>query len=215
MKTAITVCVVAIVAISLCGWLSGCRQELVSESGPGPAEETAPSAAPAPEPATIPEPEAAPEQIQASDGQVTIVLDKIERTEAMPADIVEEKEVHLPRYKIPTPAEGCDFVCVYLTIARIENVHVVDPLGYEDEGAHLLDAQNHEYSKIISSVQIIFLDIHDPEGGIEALEGSTGYLVFEVPKHEKPSKLRFVYSFKETLEEETAKRGQIDLILGS
>lgn len=210
MKKAITVCVVAIVAISLCGWLSGCRQELVSESGPSPAEETTPGAAPAPEPATIPEPEAAPEQIQASDGQVTIVLDKIERAEAIPSDIAEEL------HSIPTPDTGNDFVCVYITIARIENVHVVNPLGFEDERSILLDPQNNEYEFVSAFVKgISYLDPHDIRGPCEAVEGATGFLVFEVPKHEKPLKISYIYSFKASWQEETAKRGQIDLILGS
>jgi len=158
-------------------------------------------------------PATTPEQAEASDSRITIVLDKVERVDSIPADMVEAITSPLRPYKAPAPAEGCDFVCVYLIIARIENVHVVDPLGYEGEEALLFDAQNHEYSKIIGSVQIIFLDIHDPQGGAEAVEGSTGYFVFEVSKHKKPSKFRFVYSFKETLEEETAKRGQIDINL--
>ena len=36
-------------------------------------------------------------------------------------------------------------------------------------------------------------------------------LVFEIPKKEKPAKLTFLYYFKKTWEEESKKKGQIDI----
>ena len=83
-----------------------------------------------------------------------------------------------------------------------------------DEEAALSDAEGHEYKRINAQVRgITALNPHDIRGGFEVVEGATVLWVFEVPKDEKPSKLEFVYAFKETLEEETEKRGQIDIII--
>jgi parallel beta-helix repeat protein len=141
-------------------------------------------------------------------------LDKIERADVMPPDIAEELSAGYPPRKIPTPTGGCNFVCFYLTIAQIENVHLVNPLGYRDERTVLLDVQGHEYESVSAAVRgIRFLDPHDITGPKEVVEGATGFLVFEVPKHCIPARLSFVYSFKETWEEKYAKRGQIDIYL--
>lgn len=179
---------------------------------PAPAPSPAPTPSPTPTPAPVPTPE--PEQIEASDGRVTIVLDKLERADTMPPDIVEALSSGITPYKAPTPAEGYDFVCIHLTITRIENVHMVNGLGHGDEETVLLDARAHECRRITAQVRgIKFLDPHDIRGPIEVAEGATAFWVFEVPKDEKPSKLKFVYSFKENWEEETEKRGQLDIIL--
>jgi hypothetical protein len=138
----------------------------------------------------------------------------VERVDAIPPDIVEALSSGTTPYKAPTPAKGYDFLCVYLTITRIENVHMVDPLGYGDEEAALSDAEGNEYERITAQVRgITPLDPHDIRGGFEVVEGATAFWVFEVPKDEKPSKFEFVYAFKETIEEETEKRGQIDIII--
>jgi len=218
MKRWLIIALVAVLALS--GLLVACAPPVPA---PTPAPTPAPAPTPPPAPAPTPEPEPAPtptptpptpEQIGGSDGRVTITLDKIERGDIVPPDIVEALSVGRPSYEPPVPAEGCDFVCIYVTIAHIENVHMVNPLGYGDERPVLLDAKSHGYEPVCAVVQgIKYLDLHDIRGPSEAVEGATGFLVFEVPKHERQAKLSFLYSFKETWEEEVAKRGQIDLIL--
>ena len=156
----------------------------------------------------------ASKRIEASDGQVTIILDKIERADVMPPDIAEELSAGYPPRKIPTPTGGCNFVCIYLTIAQIENVHLVNPLGYGDERTVLLDVQGHEYEYIGALVrELRLLYPGNITGPTEVVEGATGFLVFEGPKHCIPVRLSFVYSFKETWEEKSAKMGQIDVYL--
>ena len=173
---------------------------------PAPAPTPAPKPAPAPKPTppapkptppSVPKPATTPEpkKIKASDGQVTIVLDKVERADTIPADIVKEMSRGRPGYKAPQPAGGSNFFCVYLTIVQIENVHMVGPLGYEDERPVLFDAQDHEYKPAWWQVKgIKFLDPHDIRGPCEAVEGATGFLIFEIPKDEKPVKIKFVYA---------------------
>lgn len=148
------------------------------------------------------------------DGRIGITLDKVKRANVLPPDIVEERSSSSPR-KSRTPTEGHDYVCVYLTIARIENVHLVNPVGFGEEKSILLDAESHKYELVDCLVEPVILI--DPEhfatSDFEVEQGATGIIVFEVPKHEKPVELRLVYSFKATWEEKTEKKGQINISL--
>jgi len=151
---------------------------------------------------------------ETSDGRVTIILDKVQRGDILPPDIVEVLTGGRPSSKVRPPDAGCDFVWIYLTISRIEGVLMVDALGYGEEGSVLLDAQGGEYEPFTSSVQGI--EFKDPTlltSEYEAVEGATAFLAFEVPAQEELSKLTFVYSFQETWEDESAERGQIDIVL--
>lgn len=119
----------------------------------------------------------------------------------MPSDIAEAFSagypVGYPSHKLPTPIEGCNFVCVYLTITRIENVHMVEPIRYGNECSVLLDAESHEYAPVWFQVPVLLVDPeHFATSPTEVAESAKGFLVFAVPKHEKPAKLSFVYSFK-------------------
>jgi hypothetical protein len=146
-----------------------------------------------------------------SDGRIEIILDQVERTQVLPPDVVEIIYTSPPE-ELPTPAEGHDYVCVYLTIAHIENVHVVDALGHGDERATLRDAEGLSYELALGGVRgIEFLDPHHFTGGYEVVEGATDILVFELPVDKRPASLTFVYSFKETLEQATPERGQVDI----
>jgi len=173
-------------------------------------EETAPEEEepPAEEEAATPGPN------ETSDGRVTVALDKVQRGDVLPPDIVESLTTGRPSYEAPSPDAGCDFVCIYLTISRIEGVLMVDPLGYGEEGSVLLDAQGGEYEPATFSVQgIEFKDPTSLTSDYEVVEGATAFMVFEVPVQEELSELALVYSFQETWEDESAKRGQIDIVL--
>lgn len=147
-----------------------------------------------------------------SDGGIWIILNEVEKTDVIPPDI--EDFISTSGEEVPTLIEGQDYVFVNLTIASIENVHVVGPLGYGDERSTLYDAEDHRYTLAQGKVRgIIFTDPHDITAPTEVAEGATVILIFKVPQHEKPTKLTFVYSFKETWEEKSEKRGQIDIIL--
>ena len=165
-------------------------------------------------PSASPEPPPSPEQTEASDGQVTIVLDKVERVDSIPPDIVEElSSAGYPQYEARVATEGCDFICIRLTIAYIEDVHVIDALGYRNEESTLHGAEGHRYEVVCGVISPVMLrDPKHPVTGAEYMEGAKGILVFEVPRDEGPAKFTFIYSFKETWEEESAKRGQIDVI---
>jgi tetratricopeptide (TPR) repeat protein len=156
-----------------------------------------------------------PEPTEASDNRVTIVLDKLYRADTIPPDIVQALSTSQRPYEAPTQAEECDYVFIHVTITRIENVHMIDGLGHEGEETALLSARAHEYPLIAGQLQ--GMRLVDPDdfatSPVEVTEGATAFWVFEVPKDEKPSKLEFVYSFQKDWEEETAKRGQLDMVL--
>jgi len=187
-----------------------CKQQpaLTPAPAPAPVPTPTPAPAPAPAPAPVPTPAPTPKKTEASDIRITFVLDKLERVDSIPADLIP------PLYKESAPAEGCDIVCIYLTITRIENVYVVDPLRYEDEQSFLLDAKGHEYEYASYQLRGATLkDAGDVNSPLKVNEGATVVLVFELPVHEKPAKLSIVYSFNEIWEKQSAKRGQIDISL--
>jgi PGF-CTERM protein len=154
-----------------------------------------------------------PKQIEASDSNVTIILDKVERADVLPSDIISELTLSDPwRYDF-TPSVRHNFVCVYLTFTRIENVHVVGT-RYEEEYSVLLDDEGHKYKPLRTSVTSVkLLDPTDLSSPWEIINKSKAFFVFEIPKPKKPVKFSFVYAFKETWEEKSAKRGQIDINL--
>lgn len=154
-----------------------------------------------------------PEPVQASDDSVTIILDKIERVGVMPDDIIEALSVGR-QYDPPTPAAGCDFFCIYLTITRIDNIHIISVFGYDDEETALFSAATQKYKRIVANLQgVIYHDPHNITSSYEVAEDATAFWVYEVPKDENPLRFEFIYSFKIDIEDETENRGQIDIII--
>ena len=152
-----------------------------------------------------------PTQIEASDGQVTIILEELARANTLPTNILETMLETNSQFKAPQLTEGSEYVCVYLTINSIENIHLTNALGYEDEKTVLLDAESNKYKLLFGHMDgVRFSDPEDIAGTMEFVEGAAGFLVFEVPKVKEITEIQFVYSFKETWEEESTKRGQID-----
>jgi hypothetical protein len=186
-----------------------------------PATSTSPSVTPTSPAATQtspvitdePPPATEPEQIQASDDSVTIILENIVRADVIPDDIVEALSVGQP-YNPPAPAAGCDFFCIYLTIPRIDDIHMIDAFGYGDEETSLFGVAAQKYERITANIKgITFTDPHDITSSYEIAEGATAFWVFEVPKDENPSRFELIYTYKIDIKEETEDRGQIDMII--
>jgi hypothetical protein len=153
------------------------------------------------------------ENIESSDTDVTIVIDKIERASVMPADIVEDLSTTTP-YQPPAPAAGHDFFCIYLTVTRIENVHMIDAFGYGGEETALLSTAGQTYKSITADLKgIAFTDPHDITSPSEITEGATAFWVFEVPEDEDPARFELIYTYKTDIEEETENRGEISIVL--
>jgi hypothetical protein len=71
---------------------------------------------------------------------------------------------------------------------------MVEPIRYGNESSVLLDAESLEYEPVRVQVKpVILVDPgHFATGLTEVAEKATGFLVFAVPKHEKPATLSFV-----------------------
>lgn len=135
-----------------------------------------------------------------SDGQIGIILDRIERAGVMPAE-----------FKGGPPAEGYDYVCVYLVFAHVGKAYL-DPFEQEEQEITLQDVEHREYKvKDMVWEGVKFWNPLNLAGSAYVSEGTKAILVFELPKHQKPVKLTFVYFFKESREEKTVKRGQMEI----
>ena len=151
-------------------------------------------------------------------GQIGVVLNKVERTDVLPSGIIERSTniqfggISDAQFgQIPELTEGYDFVIVYLNIADIKNVHVVSLGGRGEEKSILYDIEDNKCNLLCWNVQgIKFSDPHDITKPIEFTEDAKCILVFKIPKHEKPKVLTFVYYFKETWEGSRMK-GEIDI----
>ncbi len=82
----------------------------------------------------------------------------------------------------------------------------------EQEKSILYDAKGHKYELSQWRIKgVKFSDPHDITSPMEFIEGSKGYLIFEIPKAEKPIKLELIYYFKESLDDKPNNKGQIDI----
>lgn len=144
--------------------------------------------------------------------QIGVILSKVDKIDVFSPDNIERTDC-IRWGQIPTRTEGHDFAIVYLTIARVKNVHVVGLGGNGEEKSILSDAEGHEYKLLYWNVKGMKY-LHDWTGPYELPEKTTCLLVFEIPKNEKPAELTFVYYFKETWEG-SSKRGQIDIKISS
>jgi len=134
-----------------------------------------------------------------SDEWITVNLDKIEKTDVPPDDI-----------EMPPASEDHTYTVFHLTVTRIEGVHLVDTLGYGEERSILQDTSGQEYS--FSSGRftgVLPSDLTDIRSPYEFIEGAQGILVFETPLESEPKNLRFIYSYQESLDEESSIRGEI------
>ena len=86
--------------------------------------------------------------------------------------------------------------------------------GNDREMSILSDTQGQRYE--LSGYRLKGLLISDPHNfrsPKDFMEGAKGYLIFEIPKTEKPDKLIFVYYVKKSLEEKAAYKCQLSINL--
>jgi hypothetical protein len=134
-----------------------------------------------------------------SDDWITINLDEVEKTDVLPDDI-----------EIPPASEDHTYTVFHLTVTRIESVHLVNALGYGGERSILRDTSGQEYSVSFGQFKgVRFSDPTNLTSSQELIEGAQGILVFETPLESEPENLEFIYSYQESLDEESSIRGEI------
>ncbi|MFC1924032.1 hypothetical protein ACFLXA_01525 [Chloroflexota bacterium] len=142
-----------------------------------------------------------------SDGTINIGLDKIERTDVTPSEFV---GAGFPSYT----SDGYDYLCIYITITHIENVHLTDPIGYEDDVSALSTSEYNDYEcKLSQWTGLQYTDPHDITSPYELVDGGTGILIFEIMENEVPVTLTYVYSFKVTWDDTSPSQGQVEINL--
>jgi hypothetical protein len=141
------------------------------------------------------------EQIVQSDN-ISIRCDKVEKTESYPKDIIEKYFSWPSSAKPPVPSQGNTFIFIYLTITRIENIHLVGTGGRNDKTSLLFDEQGRKHKRTDEfTVGIKYKDNKDITSPYELVEGSKITLVFQASKDTKPTDLKFVYYFKKKWED--------------
>jgi len=146
---------------------------------------------------------------KAANDHLTVVIDKVERGDSIPEEV--SPNANIKKRSI----EGYDIVCIYLTIPRIEDIYLFHPVSYaKDDNTFLLDTNGNRHEIDVYTVHgAVATDPKDITKPIITKEGATGILVFTLPVDEKPARLSLVYSFNEVCEQQSAKRGQLDISL--
>lgn len=186
----------SIVVLSLvCGGI-GCSNGVQPTLMPTPT----PTATPTPSPTPTPTPKVW------SDGMVSIVVDKVEKTTVVPPEILRSYPLGQNKPK-NAPSEGNEFVCIYLTITQIKDIHVLNASGgglFDNSGRTVGDSITYSFPAQIN-------DIIHPE--LNELREGTAIIVYEVPEHQELASLRIVYAYKRTWEEPAFSEGQLDINL--
>ena len=164
----------------------------------------APPTAPAKATATVVPPTPVPtEQIDWFDGRIGLSLDAVEETRTLPAE-----------YEIADASEGHAYFVIYLSVTRVEGVHLVDAMGYERERpvVHGADGQSYEIA-FIQFKGIKFADLTNLTGSAEFVPGAEGILAFEIPEGTEITELVFVYAYKESLGDKSPIRSEMVIVL--
>jgi len=143
------------------------------------------------------------EQIDWFDGSIGLSLDAIEETRTLPAE-----------YEAADAREGHTYLSIYLSVTRVEGVHLVDAMGYEREKSVVYDANGQSYETAFFHFKgIKFADLTDLLGSAEYVVGAEGILAFEIPEGTEITELVFVYSYKESLGDKAPIRGEMIIVL--
>jgi hypothetical protein len=141
------------------------------------------------------------ELFMSGDGQVGMIVDRIERVGFMP----DEFDGGLP------PKTGYDYVCVYLVFSYLGSIYL-EPWDQKTQEIILQDAENHIYkAKDMMWKGVEFWDPSHLTGSAYLAEGTKNIILFELPKQQKPLALKFVYFYKGGRGERTVNKGQIDI----
>lgn len=129
---------------------------------------------------------------QYSDDQVEILLDKTERMQELPEDLLGD-----------IAEEGKEFIVFYFSVTGIKNVHITNMLGTRDNRMTMVVDSGEEYSIFNGNITgIEFIDKNNITAGSELVVGSKCIFIFEVPEDTQPVSLTIPYSYKQNLDDE-------------
>jgi hypothetical protein len=141
------------------------------------------------------------ELFMSSDGQVGMIVERIERVGFMPDEFDGG----------PPPKTGYDYVCVYLVFSHLGSVYL-DPYDQKMQEILLEDAEHNTYkAKDMMWKGVEFGDPLNLAGSAYLTNGTKDILLFELPKQKEPFALKFAYFFKGGRGQKTVNKGQIDI----
>ncbi len=147
------------------------------------------------------------QELVGEDERITIKVDSVIITDEWPSEMRQAGAQH------PPPKEDYDFVIVYFTLEKINNIHVTGYGGRGDEMSILHDTKGEQfniYNWTTKGVRFI-----DPDKGLsspsELVEGGKSIMMFEFPEKEQPSEFSLIYYFKESWEEEKSQSSKINI----
>ncbi|MCJ7568552.1 MAG: hypothetical protein MUO58_13525 [Anaerolineales bacterium] len=143
------------------------------------------------------------QQIDWFDGRIGLSLDAIEETRTLPAE-----------YEIADASEGHTYLSIYLSVTRVEGVHLVYALGYEREKSVIHGANGQTYESAFGHFKgVKFADLTNLLGSAEFVPGAEGIFAFEIPEGTEITELVFIYSYKESLDDKDPIRGEMIIVL--
>ena len=121
-----------------------------------------------------------------------------------------------PDLDLPPARPGHAYLSVHLAVLSIESVHLTNLLGYQDAKPFGEDATGIAYELAAGNVSgIRFTDPSDISSPSEVVAGAESVLVFEVPADSPIARMVLIYSYRQTWDDASVQRGEIELLLDS
>ncbi|WKZ38972.1 MAG: hypothetical protein QY328_11960 [Anaerolineales bacterium] len=139
------------------------------------------------------------------DGRLGISVSKIEFTKTLPDE-----------YDLPNAGDRDTYVSIHIAVTRIVGTHITNLVGFEKEKSILHDDKGQNYTLVYGTFKgIRFSDPTNITSSYEFIKGAEGVLVFEIPEDQKPATLDLIYTYQESLDDDSAKkRGEITITFG-
>jgi hypothetical protein len=139
------------------------------------------------------------------DGRLGISVSNIEFKKSLPSE-----------YDLPNAGDNNIYVSIQLKVTRIVGVHITNLFGYEKEKSTLYDDGGQSHSVVYGTFRgVRYSDPSNIRSSYEFVEGAEGVLVFEIPEDRKPATLDLIYTYQESLDDNSAKkRGEMTITFG-
>jgi hypothetical protein len=136
------------------------------------------------------------------DGRLGVSLSKIDLTKNLPSE-----------YNQPTAGDNDIYVSIHLKVTRIVGVHITDLIEYEKERSTLYDDGGQSHTFVYGTFRgVRFSDPSNIRSSFEFIKGSEGVLVYKIPEDRKPASLLLIYTYQESLADNSPKnQGQMTI----
>jgi hypothetical protein len=136
------------------------------------------------------------------DGRLGISVSKIELTKNLPSE-----------YDLPNADNNNIYVTIHLKVTRVVGVHITNLFGYEKERSKLHDTGGQSYALVHGTFRgVRFSDPSNITSSYEFVKGAEGVLVYKIPEDREPASLHLIYTYQESLDDNSPKnQGQMTI----